>query len=84
MVPGKEGSTYHDTIRYTWCNVRRNIEGQESDAWVYLGFEIPYVTYDVSSVEENSAYSGAVFVDTSDTNHPFYKKYEFQNSIRLD
>lgn len=77
MVPGKEGSTYHDTIRYTWCNVRRNIEGQESDAWVYLGFEIPYVTYDVSSVEESSAYSGAVFVDTSDTNHPFYKKYEF-------
>ena len=51
MVPGKESSdnTYHDQIRYTWCNVRRNENNSLEDVWLYLGFEIPYTSWDVQT-----------------------------------
>ena len=77
MVPGKQGNTYNDTIRYTWCNVRRKLDGKDDDAWVYLGFEIPYTIYDAQGREENYTYNGDVFIDNSDSNHPFYKQYDF-------
>lgn len=84
MVPGiikpensDDEPIYHDTLRYTWCNVRRNIEGKESDSWVYLGFEIPYTVYDIKAVPESSACEEAYIEDNSDPDHPFYKEYEF-------
>lgn len=77
MVPGKSGNNYNDTIRYTWCNVRRKLDGNNEDAWIYLGFEIPYTFYDVSGKEENYTYNGKVFIDNSNNNHPFYKNYTF-------
>lgn len=82
MVPGKNGSNYNDTIKYTWCNVQRKVDGKNNDAWIYLGFEIPYIVYDVTGTEENYTYNGNIFIDTSDTQdgnkeHPFSKRYEF-------
>lgn len=78
MVPGKDtNGNYHDTIRYTWCNVRRRLDGKNDDAWVYLGFEIPYTIYDVQGEEKNYTYNGDVFINNSDSNHPFYKQYKF-------
>lgn len=77
MVPGKQGDTYNDTIRYTWCNVRRKLDGKDDDVWVYLGFEIPYTIYDVQGHEENYTYNGDIFINNSDSNHPFYKQYDF-------
>lgn len=77
MVPGKQNDTYNDTIRYTWCNVRRKLDGKDDDAWVYLGFEIPYTIYDATGKEENYTYNGQIFIDNSDSNHPFCKNYTF-------
>ena len=90
MVPGKvtdqNGNLigYNDTIEYTWCNVRRNLNNSDEDsAWIYLGFKIPYVSYDVTWEEKLFTYSGPVFEDKSSTSsslggyHPFSKEYKF-------
>lgn len=88
MVPGKvtdqNGNVnWNDTIEYTWCNVRRNLDNSDEDsAWIYLGFKIPYVSYNVNGYDENYTYGGKVFKDTSATQdgskeHPFSKRYEF-------
>lgn len=77
MKPGKDTNGYNDTIRYTWCNVQRKIDGKDNDAWIYLGFEIPYVSYDVIGKEENYTYNEDIFIDNSEEEHPFYKNYEF-------
>ena len=83
LVPGKDANGYNDKIRYTWCNVRRTLtNGNDSDAWIYLGFEIPYTFYEVEHYEKNFTYDGEVFVNnsskpTDEEYHPFYKKYEF-------
>ena len=77
MVPGKVGNKYNNTIKYTWCNVRRKFDNKEDDAWIYLGFEIPYTVYDVSGQEEDYTYNGNVFEDKSLSKYPFYKNYTF-------
>ena len=80
MVPGKDGSTYHDTIKYTWCNVRRTLDNSNEDAWIYLGFQIPYTIFDATGQEENYTYDGDIFIDntaSSSSMHPFYKNYTF-------
>lgn len=78
MVPGKDGDTYHDTIKYTWCNVRRTLDNSGEDAWIYLGFQIPYTVFETTDHQENYTYNGSIFIDNSDPNrHPFYKNYAF-------
>jgi len=90
MVPGKKDLTgpndkdeyFNDKIRYTWCNVRRRLEDKEDDAWIYLGFEIPYAVYNVQWKEEHFSYGKTdeekAFVDSSPFDkHPFYKEYTF-------
>ena len=78
VVPGKVNDTYNDDIKYTWCNVRRTLtNGNDQDAWIYLGFEIPYTVFDVKGIEKNYTYDGDIFKDNSDKSHPFYKNYEF-------
>ena len=89
MVPGKEfekdennNDVYNDKIRYTWCNVRRTLDGKDTDAWVYLGFEIPYTVFDVDVQKENYRYIGDYLIDNSTTPegnpyHPFSKQYTF-------
>ena len=87
MVPGKgkdenNNDVYHDKIRYTWCNVRRTVDGENGDAWIYLGFEIPYTVFDVDVQKENYRYIGNYLIDNSTTPesniyHPFSKQYTF-------
>ena len=87
MVPGKgkdknNNDIYHDKIRYTWCNVRRIVDGENADAWIYLGFEIPYTVFDVDVQKKNYRYKGDYLTDNSttpenDNYHPFSKSYTF-------
>lgn len=78
MVPGKvDEENYNDSIRYTWCNVRRKLDGNDEDALVYLGFEIPYTTFEVTGEEEQYTYADDLFKDESSKLHPFHKKYVF-------
>lgn len=82
MVPGKDEDEFNDTIKYTWCNVRRTSDNSNVNAWFYLGFQIPYTVFDVDVIEENFTYGQNLeneksFIDNSDPTHPFYKNYEF-------
>lgn len=56
LVPGKNGNTFNDSIKYTWCNIR--LDNADSDSWFYVGFQIPYLVNDftvnsVSPYDEN-------------------------------
>lgn len=84
MVPGKvinnNTITYNDSVRYTWCNVtRKNEEGVDQDSWIYLGFEIPYTSWDITY--NPISYTQSPFVDdTQIVNgmlHPFYHNLTF-------
>ena len=97
MVPGKgkdenNNDVYHDKIRYTWCNVRRTVDGENGDAWIYLGFEIPYTVFDIDIQKKSYRYNGDYLTNNStmpeitDDNgnlipnpnyHPFSKSYTF-------
>lgn len=80
MVPGKEpnSNTYHNEIRYTWCNVRRNGNNSLEDVWLYLGFEIPYTSWDVQTQTidywDNRT---SLITDGFTTEHPFYHNLTF-------
>ena len=81
MVPGKVGNTYNDTIKYTWCNVRRTLDNSEQDAWIYLGFQIPYTIFDITAQHVNYTYNGDNIVvenKPDGLDHPFYKNYDFK------
>lgn len=83
LVPGKDGSTYHDTVKYTWVNIRK--DDADADSWFYVGFEFPYLVTDYQT-KEISPYDSAgnlvaaaksVTVDrVDDRAHPFYQKME--------
>lgn len=81
MVPGKDTKNntvvYNDTIKYTWCNVRRSLDASDEDCWIYLGFQIPYTVFDINVVSESSNYRGPVFEDNSNAEHPFAKDFTF-------
>lgn len=85
MVPGGvvqvdgtwDENSYHDTIKYTWCNVHRTLDGSDEDYWIYLGFQIPYPVFNVVAQDENYSYNGPIFEDNSDENHPFTKDFTF-------
>ena len=84
LVPGKDqNGKFNDDIQYTWCNVRRTLtNGGREDAWIYLGFKIPYTVFDVDVQKENYRYDGDYLIDNSttpesNTYHPFSKYYTF-------
>lgn len=84
LVPGKDqNGNFNDDIQYTWCNVRRTLtNGGQEDAWIYLGFKIPYTVFDVDVQKENYRYDGDYLIDNSttpesNTYHPFSKQYTF-------
>lgn len=69
LVPGKDDNgTFHDSIRYTWLNVRK--DDADADSWFYVGWEIPYLvnefqTHSVSQYDINGDYKA----DTTDITH---------------
>ena len=85
MVPGGtlkadgtwDENNYHDTIKYTWCNVHRLLDGSDEDYWIYLGFQIPYTVFNVTAKDESYNYSGPVFKNNSNAEHPFTKDFTF-------
>lgn len=83
MKPGKDiDGNYTDTIKYTWCNVRRRIDGEDDDAWIYLGFEIPYSWFDVERTEIQYWDPRTNLLEhsqkgTDNKEHPFYHNLHF-------
>lgn len=82
LVPGKKSDgTFNDTIKYTWCNIRK--DNADTDSWFYVGWQIPYTVIDYA-IHMNSPYdkSGAVLTDATDISriddetHPYYEKWD--------
>lgn len=80
IVDGKEVPIYNDEIKYAWCNVVRKDDDKNLDAWVYMGFDIPYTVYESKAVNipywlnlDSVGYSK----DTHNPKHPFYHNLHF-------
>ena len=82
LVPGKNSDgTFNDTIKYTWCNIRK--DNADADSWFYVGWQIPYTVIDYA-IHMTSPYdkSGAVLSDATeiervdDETHPYYEKWD--------
>lgn len=87
LVPGKTANNkFNDSIKYTWVNIR--MDNADSDSWFYVGFEIPYLVIDYSTVSINpydtqGNYSGvpsATRIDeknsaTGEFIHPYYESW---------
>ena len=77
---GSKTKIFHDSIKWTWCNIRK--ANENSDSWFYVGFQIPYLVneFDAESVnpyDNKGNYKGEVTIIPGKDNdkHPFYKKY---------
>ena len=91
LVPGKSvadgENVYNDTIKYTWCNIRRDVTDKDSDvdpdSFFYVGFQFPYTVIDYS-IHMTSPYDSngdvlkdATEIDRIDTyDHPFYEHWD--------
>lgn len=79
LVPGKDGTKYNDAIKYAWVNIRDDGEG--TDSWFYVGFQIPYlvIDYAVHSVSPYNSSGNRVdlaeIARTDDKTHPFYESW---------
>lgn len=81
LVPGKKSDgTFNDTIRWTWCNIRK--DNADADSWFYVGFEIPYLVQEMSSVTvsqyDNSGakISNPSYIKRVDSKeHPYYNEW---------
>lgn len=82
LVPGKkDDGTFNDTIRWTWCNIRK--DNADADSWFYVGFEIPYLvqemqTETVSQYDEKGARkSESSYIKRIDSlEHPYYNEWK--------
>lgn len=87
LVPGKflndkQEEDFHDTIKWTWLNVREPTK--ENDSWFYVGFEIPYMVteFTTKQVDQYDPSSGNFQADVSAVDrtdkekHPFYQQWQ--------
>ena len=81
IVPGKDSDgNYNDNIRYTWFNIVDNTAEEETQSMVYLGFQIPYPSIDITTKEvdwDKSVESTKRSGDGYDT-HPFYHSWDIK------
>lgn len=95
LVPGArknsngEWTSYEKGIKYSWVNVRNNIDGTEQDTYVYLGFKIPYTIFDFNFDTKPWNYTGEIAEFLNEKNYlgikptndntwestPFYQKW---------
>ena len=83
LIPGYNTETgeYQTGIKYSWVNVRNNIDGEDQETYVYLGFEIPYTIFDFNFSDidwrENTLYTNFVNKDEFlDGRQPFCQKWD--------
>lgn len=72
LIPGKDGNTYNDTIKWVSVSIRDN-NGEQSSA--YVGLTIPYPVFEFET-ESINAYTNLSVDKTDDGNHPFYHKWK--------
>lgn len=79
QVPGRDGSgNYNDNVRYSWFNLVKPATADSDDnqtAYVYLGFEIPYPTFEFST-EILNYNKKPIIEENSQTKHPYHWNYK--------
>lgn len=71
LVPGKQGSNYNDSIKYTWLNVLDDTRETPTHSIVYMGFQIPYPILEIDS--ETIDWMNNASIEKRDTGgHIFY------------
>ena len=73
IVPGKDGSTYNDDIKY-YAATMRSEDNEESV--VYIGFQVPYLVTEFEGELKEPGYNGPAVSSVNVGNHPFYKKWK--------
>lgn len=73
LMPGKDGDTYNDSIKWTYCSVT-NPDG--SDTISYIGFQIPYTVIDYEADSVDTHYAGQLIEREDTSAHPFYEKWK--------
>lgn len=79
FVPGKTTDNqghniYNDNIQYNWFNVRNpNTEEENTESWVYLGVQIPYLVQDFAYATID--YWEKITCTDRDTQHLFYQDW---------
>lgn len=89
LVPGKDSNNFNDTVKYTWVNILPP-DGTNNTSYVYLGFEIPYPVFNLSTETVNYTQSASITRTSknieedieeesqSDSIHPFYWAWNLQ------
>lgn len=81
LVPGKDGDTYNDVIKFGWVNIKDELGRIET---ILVGFEFPYLIMDLTA-GVRSAYDDDGVILTEDVelaeqldnnDHPFYRKWK--------
>lgn len=83
LVPGKDGNTFNDDIEYTWVNIRKDDE--DEDSWFYVGLKFPYTVIDykahavsqydsAGNIKPESNMTSISRID--DKSHPFWEYWD--------
>ena len=71
-----------NSIHYSWVNVRNNIDGEDQESYVYLGFQIPYTYFDfnfnaIDWKNDSLSHNWDNKTAYEDGSQPFYQKRTF-------
>jgi hypothetical protein len=76
MVPGKDGTTWNDNIKWYSCSFQTATDG---DAQAYLGFEFPYMVVDwTAEIVEEVPTTNNIVTRIDDCTHPYYQKWKMR------
>lgn len=73
LMPGKDGDTYNDSIKWAYCSVT-NPDG--TDTISYIGFQIPYTVIEYEADSVDTHYTGTLIEREDTSDHPFYEKWK--------
>lgn len=87
LIPGaiknEDGNwDYEKGIHYSWVNVKSDLDGEEENTFVYLGFQIPYTVLDFEfeSLSWEKSFNAAFLNENDYLNgeQPFYQHWKIQ------
>ena len=75
LIPGKQGSTYNDSIKYACCSIR---DEYNKDTVAYVGFTVPYLVTEWTAASVSAYTTGELATRVDDQSHPFYQKWSLK------
>lgn len=75
LIPGKQGTTYNDSIKYACCSIR---DEYNKDTVAYVGFTVPYLVAEWTAASVSAYTTGELVTRVDDQSHPFYQKWSLK------